>query len=214
MNNSDGFYFKKQFKINLHFMKLNKKEGFFMTEKEKVKNGLLYNPNKDQELITERNSCKDKCYEYNKIQPTKLKARELKIKDILKEVGKNYLIEQPFFCDYGYNIKIGDNFYANHNLIILDATDIIIGDNVFIGPNCGIYAAGHPIDYITRNKGIEYAKPITIGNNVWIGGNVCILPGVKIGDNVVIGAGSVVNKDIPSNSVAVGSPCIVKKQLK
>ena len=95
----------------------------------------------------------------------------------------------------------------------LDATDVTIGNDVFIGPNCGIYTAGHPIDYITRNEGIEYGKSITIGNNVWIGGNVCILPGVKIGDNVVIGAGSVVNKDIPSNSVAVGNPCKVKKVL-
>lgn len=184
-----------------------------MTEKEKVKKGLLYNPNKDEELIKERNICKDKCYEYNKIQPTDLEERKLKINEILNEVGENFLIEQPFFCDYGYNIKIGNNFYANHNLVILDATDVTIGNDVFIGPNCGIYTAGHPIDYITRNEGIEYGKSIIIGNNVWIGGNVCILPGVKIGNNVVIGAGSVVNKDIPSNSVAVGNPYKVKKVL-
>ncbi len=183
-----------------------------MTEKEKVKNGLPYNPNKDKELTEEKNQCKDKCYIYNQIKPTNIKDREEALKNIVGKIGENFLIEQPFYCDYGYNIEIGDNFYANHNLIILDATKIIIGDNVFIGPNCGIYAAGHPIDYIERNKGIEYGKSIKIGNNVWIGGSVCILPGVTIGDDVVIGAGSVVNKDIPSHSVAVGNPCRVLKR--
>lgn len=178
-----------------------------MTEKEKVKKGLLYNPNKDEELTKERNQCKDKCYIYNQTEPSNLEKRKELLKNIIGEIGDNYLIEQPFYCDYGYNIKIGDNFYANHNLVILDATNVIIGDNVFIGPNCGIYAAGHPIDYVERNKGIEYGKSIKIGNNVWIGGNVCILPGVTIGDDVVIGAGSVVNKDIPSHTVAVGNPC-------
>ncbi len=116
-------------------------------------------------------------------------------------------------CDYGYNIEIGENFYANHNLIILDGSKVQFGDNVFIAPNCSFYTAGHPLDAERRNKGLEYAKPIKVGNNVWIGGNVIVLPGVTIGDNTVIGAGSVVNKDIPSNVVAVGNPCKVIKQL-
>lgn len=101
----------------------------------------------------------------------------------------------------------------NHNCIILDGTKVEFGDNVFIAPNCGFYTAWHPLDYETRNKGLEYAKPIKVGNNVWIGGNVNVLPGVTIGDNVVIGAGSVVNKEIPSNSVAVGNSCKVIKEI-
>lgn len=124
------------------------------------------------------------------------------------------MIEQPFLCDYGYNIHIGDNFYANHNLVILDGATVKFGDNVFVAPNCGFYTAGHPIDAAERNKGLEYARPITVGNDVWIGGNVCVLPGVTIGDDCVIGAGSVVVKDIPPHSVAVGNPCKVIKKIK
>ena len=121
-------------------------------------------------------------------------------------------IESNFFCDYGYNISVGENFYANHNLVILDGAKVEFGDNVFIGPNCGFYTAGHPIDIKSRNEGIEYAKPIKVGNNVWFGGNVSVMPGVTIGDNVTIGAGSVVTKDIPSNCVAYGNPCKVKRE--
>ena len=122
-------------------------------------------------------------------------------------------MKAPFFCDYGYNIEIGENFYSNHNLIILDGNKVIFGDNVFIAPNCAFYTAGHPIDVNRRNQGLEYAKPIKIGNNVWIGGNVVVLPGVTIGDNTVIGAGSIVTRDIPANVVAVGNPCRVIKQI-
>ena len=128
------------------------------------------------------------------------------IKSLFAKTGKQIIVEQNFWCDYGYNIFVGENFYMNHNCIILDGAKVEFGDNVFVAPNCGFYTAGHPLDYETRNKGLEYAKPIKIGNNVWIGGNVIVLPGVNIGDNVVIGAGSVVNKDIPSNSMAVGIP--------
>ena len=110
-------------------------------------------------------------------------------------------------------IEIGENFYSNHNLVILDPAKVKFGDNVFIGPNCGFYTAEHPLDAEERNKGLEYAKPIKVGNNVWFGGNVTVIAGVTIGDNVVIGAGSVVVKDIPSNTVAVGNPCKVIKNL-
>ena len=101
----------------------------------------------------------------------------------------------------------------NHNCIILDGAKVELGDNVFIAPNCGFYTAGHPLDYKTRNKGLEYAKPIKVGNNVWIGANVCVLPGVTIGDGTVIGAGSVVNKDIPSGVVVAGNPCKVIRKI-
>lgn len=183
-----------------------------MTEKEKMLKGELYNANYDKELIKERQNIKDLCFKYNMVNPLNFEKRIKIIKKIIGKIKGDFFIEQPFTCDYGYNIEIGNNFYANHNLVILDTAKILIGDNVFIGPNCGIYAAGHPIDYKERNIGIEYAKTIKIGNNVWIGGNVCILPGVTIGEDVVIGAGSVVNKDIPSHSVAVGNPCRVLKR--
>lgn len=185
-----------------------------MTEKEKMLAGELYNANYNEELINERNIAKEKCFEYNNIKPSDTEKRTKVMKGILGNTGENFLIEQPFICDYGYNIKIGENFYSNHNLMILDANTVEFGDNVFIAPNCGFYTAGHPLDYKTRNEGLEYGKPIKIGNNVWIGGNIIVLPGVTIGDNSVIGAGSVVNKDIPANVVAVGNPCKVIKELK
>lgn len=185
-----------------------------MTEKEKMLNNELYNPNYDEQLINERFVAKDICYEYNRIKPSDMKKREEAIKKLNIKIGDTFLIEQPFLCDYGYNIELGNNFYSNHNLVILDAAKVKFGNDVFIGPNCGFYTAGHPLDADTRNKGIEYAKPIEIGDNVWFGGNVVVLPGVKIGSNSVIGAGSVVNKDIPSNVVAVGNPCKVVKNIE
>lgn len=184
-----------------------------MTEKEKAKNGELYNPMYDKELIQERFNVKDLCFKYNNTLPTNFKERNAILKQILTTVDDTTLIEQPFICDYGYNICFGKNFYANHNLVILDTTTVKFGDNVFIGPNCGFYTAGHPVDVKQRNSGLEYAKPITVGNNVWFGGNVIVLPGVTIGDNTIIGAGSVVTKDIPSNVIAVGNPCKVIKSI-
>ena len=185
-----------------------------MTEKEKMLAGELYDANYNEELIKDRYDVKDKCFKYNNIEPSDLEKRKKIIKEILGKTKQSFLIEQPFICDYGYNICIGENFYSNHNLIILYANKLEFGDNVFIGPNCGFYTAGHPIDVEQRNKGLEYAKSIKIGNNVWFGGNVCVLPGVTIGDNVVIGAGSIVTKNIPSNVVAVGNPCRVIKEIK
>lgn len=185
-----------------------------MNEKEKMLNGLLYDANYDKSLIDERIKCKSLCYEYNNLHPEQLEERKNIIKQILGKTKENFLIEQPFICDYGYNIEIGDNFYANHNLIILDPAKVTFGDNVFIGPNCAFYTPLHPLDAETRNKGLETAKPIKVGNNVWFGGNVVVLPGVTIGDNAVIGAGSVVIKDIPANVLAVGNPCKPVKEIK
>ena len=181
-------------------------EGNIGGEKEKMLNGELYNAN-DPDLERERSKAKELCNEYNMIKPSSKMERKNKLKQILGKIGDSITVEPNFFCDYGYNIEIGEAFYANHNLVILDPAKVRIGDNVFIGPNCGIYTATHPIDSETRNKGLEYAKPITIGNNVWIGGNVSILPGVTIGDGTVIGAGSVVATSLPANVIAMGNPC-------
>ena len=128
-------------------------------------------------------------------------------------MGKEFYIEPPFHCDYGYNISIGQNFYSNYNCTILDCAQVTIGNNVLFGPNVSLFTAGDPIHPAPRNEGIEYAFPITIGNNVWIGGGVIVNPGITIGDNVVIGSGSVVTKDIPSNVIAVGNPCKVLKEI-
>lgn len=183
-----------------------------MTEKEKLQAGKLYNGN-DKELVADRISAKKLCEEYNAVTYNDFQKRDRLLNRLLAFKGENTWIEPNFFCDYGYNIIMGDNFYSNHNLVILDCAEVIFGDNVFIGPNCGFYTAGHPLDYKARNYGLEYAKPIKVGNNVWIGGSVCVMPGVTIGDNVVIGGGSVVTKDIPSGVVAVGNPCKPVKEI-
>ena len=184
-----------------------------MSEKEKMLRGELYTPEFDEELMNEQKRVKDLCFKLNNTLPSNVEERNQIIKEIFGSIGKNVYIEPPFFCDYGYNIKLGNDFYINHNSVMLDAGTIEFGNNVFIGPNCGFYTSGHPIEAEIRNTYQEYAKPIKIGNSVWIGGNVCVMPGVTTGDNVVIGAGSVVTKDIPSNVIAVGSPCKVIKEI-
>lgn len=185
-----------------------------MTEKEKAKAGMLYNNNYDAELIAERLRCQSACQEYNALAVCDLEGRKAQIRKIVGEIGTDFCIEQPFHCDYGYNVHIGERFYSNYNLVILDEAEVTIGNDVFIAPDCGIYTAGHPIDHVLRNEGLEYAKPITIGDNVWIGGGVKILPGARIGSNVVIGAGSVVTGEIPSNVVAFGVPCKPVKPIE
>ncbi len=184
-----------------------------MTEKEKMLAGMLYHSMADKVLLEERQNCKLLCREYNNASPVDEELRRSIMSRILGKTKNNFWIEQPFVCDYGYNIEVGENFYANYNLVILDCAKVTIGDNVLIAPNVGIYTAGHPIVAEQRNKEFEYAYPITIGNNVWIGGGVQILPGVTIGDNTVIGSGSVVTKDIPSNVVACGNPCRVMRSI-
>lgn len=185
-----------------------------MTEKEKMLNGLLYDANYDKNLILERNHSKALCSKFNNTPYEDLETRQHILKKLLGSVKNNFTIEPSFWCDYGYNIELGENFYSNHNLVILDGAKVSFGDNVFIAPNCGFYTAGHPLSVSERNKGLEYAKPIKVGNNVWIGANVIVLPGVTIGDNCTIGAGSVVVKDIPANSLAVGNPCRVIRQIE
>ena len=185
-----------------------------MTEKEKCHKGLLYDANYDLELIAERDKAKELLFDYNHLRPSQKGKKTELLKRLLGKTGENLLVESPFMCDYGYNISVGENFYANYNLVILDGAKVTIGDNAFIAPNVGIYTAGHPLDAERRNQGLEYASPIKIGNNVWIGAGVIILPGVEIGDNVVIGAGSVVTESIPSDSLALGNPCRVVRKIE
>lgn len=184
-----------------------------MTEKEKAKWRKLYDANYDKNLLEERKKAKQICYEFNMLPPLEEKKGKEILRELLGETKENFTITSPFYCDYGYNIKLGENFYSNHNLVILDGAAVNFGDNVFIAPNCCITTAGHPLDVEQRNLGLEYAYPIEIGNNVWIGANVTILPGVTIGDDVVIGAGSVVNRDIPKRAIAVGNPCKVLRKI-
>ncbi len=184
-----------------------------MTEKEKMLAGKIYNANYDQELLRERLRCKDLCHEYNLLHPSQEDRRRTLIKNLFGKTGSSFEITAPFWCDYGYNIEVGENFYANHNCVILDGAKVSFGDNVFIGPDCGFYTAGHPIDWERRGQGLEYAHPITVGNHVWFGGGVRVMPGVTIGDHSVIGAGSVVTRDIPENVVAAGNPCRVLRPV-
>lgn len=164
-------------------------------------------------LKEERMENKLKIHEYNSTCPGDDKKMKEMIKNILGKTGEEICIEQPFRCDYGKNIEVGNNFFANYNCVILDVAKVTIGENVMFAPNVSIYTAGHPIHPESRNSGYEYGIPVTIGDNVWIGGNVVITPGVTIGNNVVIGAGSVVTKDIPDNVIAVGSPCRVLREI-
>lgn len=184
-----------------------------MTEKEKAQKGLLYDNNNDKQLVEERLQAKELCYDYNQLRPSRLEERKEIIRKLFAKTGQEFLIEQPFYCDQGYNIETGDNFYVNHNCVMLDAAKITFGDHVFIAPNCGFYTAGHPIDVQQRNQGLEVALPITVGNNVWIGGGVSVLPGVSIGEGTIIGAGSVVTRDIPAGVIAAGNPCRVLREI-
>lgn len=183
-----------------------------MSEQENMISGQLYNST-DEKLSEQRIKAKKLCRQYNNLEPDNYEERKSILKKLMGKTKENFWIEPNFWCDYGYNIEIGENFYSNHNLVILDPAKVTFGDNVFIAPNCGFYTAGHPIDAELRNQLLEFAYPITVGNNVWFGGNVVVLPGVTIADNVVIGAGSVVTKDIPANVVAVGNPCKVLREI-
>ncbi len=164
-------------------------------------------------LPEEHLDCQKKIYAFNSLPPGNPEQSIALLKDLLGKTGEHFWIEAPFHCDYGWNIEIGNHFFANYHCTILDVGKVTIGNNVQFAPNVSLYTAGHPLHPDSRNSGYEYGIPITIGNNVWIGGNVVILPGVHIGDNVVIGAGSVVSKNIPANKLAVGNPCRIVRDI-
>lgn len=181
-----------------------------MSEKEKASQGEWYNANYDQELITERIVAKDLCFHYNQTLPSDSSKKNELLNKLFLSVPNELELLAPFYCDYGYNIKLKENIFINHNCYFMDCATISIGNYVFIGPNCGFYTASHPIDISKRNQGLEKALPIIIEDNVWIGANVTILPGITVGKNSIIAAGSLLTKDVPENSIAIGSPAKVK----
>ena len=182
------------------------------TEKDKMLAGELYDPY-DAELAADRLQTRLLLQKLNNSGPDQEELRQEILRKLFGKIGKTLTVEPPFFCDYGYNISVGDNVFFNVNCVILDVSYVTIGSNVLFAPNVQVYSATHPTDWRIRAQWVENAKPISIGSDVWIGGSAIILPGVSIGDKTVIGAGSVVTKDIPSNVLAVGNPCRVIKEL-
>ena len=183
-----------------------------MTQKERMLAGLPYKAWLDG-LSEERMACRRKLHAFNLLPPDEEAQAQRLLRELLGKTGRDPWINAPFHCDYGWNIEVGDNFFANYNLTILDVGKVTIGSNVQFAPNVSIYTAGHPLHPDSRNSGYEYGLPVTIGDNVWIGGDSVILPGVSIGDNTVIGAGSVVTRDIPPNVIAAGNPCRVIRDI-
>lgn len=187
---------------------MEKKES----EKDKMLRGEWYDANYDENLLNERKDCLKRCEDFNREGQTDEQRAEA-LQRLLPNLGQRTVVLPPLRCDYGYNIRTGADCFVNYNTTLLDAAPITLGNNVFVGPDCGFYTAIHPLDAKRRNDGLERAQPITLGNNVWIGGHTTILPGVTIGDGSVIGAGSVVTRNIPPHVVAVGNPCRVLKPI-
>lgn len=184
-----------------------------MNMKEKMHNGALYFPN-DAEIMKEQMLCLEKLYDFNATRPLENEKREKMLKDMFAEIGEGCYIEPPLHANWGgKHVHFGKGIYANFNLTLVDDTHIYVGDHAMFGPNVTIATAGHPILPILREQGYQYNVPVHIGRNCWIGAGVIIVPGVTIGDNVVVGAGSVVTKDLPDNVVAVGNPCRVLRQI-
>ncbi len=183
-----------------------------MTELEKMKQGDWYDANNNPEIVQERYACFDLCFELNQLKPSDTKRLEV-LKKLFGELPEGLELLSPFTCDYGKNVHLGKNVFININNYFMDGSTITIGDNVFIGPSCGFYTATHPLDYKARNEGLEKALPIVVGDNCWFGANVSVMPGVTIGEGCVIGAGAVVTRDMPANSVIGGVPAQVIKRL-
>ena len=184
-----------------------------MTEKEKRDAGLLYNAGNDEELIAEVRKAKNLCHQYNQLAPMDFEGHRAILSKLFGKIGERINIYPPFWCDYGYNIEVGEDFFANHGVTILDGGKVKFGDHVLIGPGCGFHTAGHPLLADQRDRWLVFNKPITVGSNVWFGAGVQVLPGVSIGDNVVVAAGSVVTHDLPPGCVAAGNPCKVLREI-
>ena len=187
------------------------RENITMTEKEKMLAGELYIA-EEAELAAEHARAIELCDRLD-CGGISEEERDALTRQLLGKCGKNTVLGRGFRCDYGYNIEAGENFYVNYNVVILDVCKVKIGDNCLIAPQAGIYTAAHPLDAAVRRSGLEYGRPVTIGNDVWIGGGARILPGVTLGDNVVVGAGAVVTKSFPSDVVIAGNPARVIKKL-
>lgn len=184
-----------------------------MTERGKMLAGMVYDANYDEELCKERLQCKDLCHQFNQLLPSDEEGQQQILHQLLGSMGQRCAVVAPFYCDYGWNIYMGNDVFFNHGCVILDGGKVTFGDHVFVAPGCSFHTAGHPLDVEQRNAGLEYAYPITVEDDVWIGANVTVLPGVTIGRGSVIGAGSVVNRDIPAGVVAVGNPCRVLRTI-
>jgi len=182
------------------------------TEKEKMLRGELYWAG-DEELVKDRLNARRLTRLYNETLETEFVVRTELLQELFGTVGKGAYVEPAFRCDYGYNIHVGDNFYANFDCVFLDVCEIRIGDNCFIAPGVHVYTATHPLNAKERTSGAEFGRPVVIGDNVWIGGRAVINPGVKIGHNVVIASGAVVTKDVPDNVVVGGNPARVIKEI-
>jgi len=182
------------------------------TEKEKMLAGELYDP-LDQQLSEERLRARLLIKALNDTREDQVEERTRILRDLIPNAGSGLWLQPPFYCDYGTNIKLGEKVFFNFNCVVLDVTEVSIGSRTLFGPNVQIYTATHPMDHAQRASGLEYAKPIVIGADVWIGGSVVICPGTTIGDRSVIGAGSVVTKDIPADVFAAGNPCRVIRTL-
>ena len=183
------------------------------TEKDKMLAGELYNPGLDPQLRLDEAAAKAWMARYNAMMDTKAGERHVLLTEHFKSVGKGAVVRPPFFCDFGYNITLGDGVFLNFNCVILDIMPVTIGDRTQIGPAVQIYAADHPRDAATRATGLEFGRPVTIGKDVWIGGGAIILPGVTIGDGAVIGAGSVVTRDVPASATVVGNPAKLRSSF-
>jgi maltose O-acetyltransferase len=183
-----------------------------MTEKEKMLSGQLYDA-MDPVLTHERHQARLLFQRINKLGDEEKELRDSLLYELLGEAGEGLFIEPPFYCDYGYNIKVGDKVFMNYNCCILDVMEVTMGSNVLLGPNVQIYTATHPMDAETRREWLEFAKPISIGDDVWIGGGAIICPGVTIGNGVVVGAGAVVTRDVPDNVFVGGNPAKVIKTI-
>jgi maltose O-acetyltransferase len=183
-----------------------------MTEKEKMLAGELYDP-LDQQLVDDRLRTRLLIKELNQSREDQAEERLRILKELIPKAGEGLWLQPPFYCDYGYNMVLGEKVFFNFNCVVLDVAEVKIGSRTLFGPNVQIYTATHPIDHRERASGLEYAKPITIGKYVWVGGSAVICPGVTIGDRCVIGAGSVVTKDIPDDVFAAGNPCRVIRSI-